>query len=111
MDYVKINNTVYDVLVTEITETFEIRYSANTGSTLATGARMVLDPIGTFYGHSVTFMRKKGHETEYDALYDLVSQPTYDGIPVEIVHGQTVLAYDAYVSTGERTLKRIDETR
>ena len=42
-------------------------------------------------------------------LFDYVSKPRYDGIPVEIVHNQKTISYDAYVSQGERTLKQIDE--
>lgn len=108
MDYVKIGGRAYDVLVTEISENFNILYSENTGRTMARGARMTLDPLGTFFGHKVTFQRKQGKEEEYDRLFDYVSQPRYDGIPVEIVHNQGVISYDAYISSGDRTLKRID---
>lgn len=108
MDYVKIGGRSYDVLVTELSENFNILYSENTGRTMAIGARMTLDPLGTFYGHKVTFHRKKGNEVEFDMLFDYVSRPRYDGVAVEIVHGQTTLKYDAYISNGERALKRID---
>jgi hypothetical protein len=108
MDYVKIGGRAYDVLVTEISENFNILYSENTGRTMAQGARMTLDPLGAFFGHKVTFQRKQGKEEEYDRLFDYISKPRYDGIAVEIVHNQTTLSYDAYVSSGERALKRID---
>ena len=108
MDIVKIGGKSYDVLVTELLESFNILYSENTGRTMSQGARMTLDPLGTFYGHKVTFERKRGKETEYDKLFTYVSQPRYDGIPVEIAHNQTTIAYDAYISQGERGLKRID---
>lgn len=108
MDYVKIGGKVWDVLVTEISENFSILYSENTGRTMAIGARMTLDPLGTFFGHKITFQRKQGKEIEYDRFFDYVSQPRFDGIPVDIVHNQTTLAYDAYISQGERALKRID---
>lgn len=108
MDYVKIGGKVWDVIVTEVTENFNILYSENTGRTMSVGARMTLDPLGCFIGHKIIFQRKQGYEIEYDRLFDYVSRPRYDGISVEIVHNQTTLAYDAYISQGERLLKRID---
>ena len=108
MDYVKIGGRTYDVLVTEIIESFNILYSENTGRTISPKAKMVLDPLGTFFGHKITFQRKQGKESEYDRLFDYVSIPRYDGIPVEVVHGQTTISYDAYISNGERALRRID---
>lgn len=107
MDYVKIGGKVFDVLVKEISENFNILYSDNTGRT--TSGAMTLDPIGTFIGHRITFSRKRGKEQEYDDLFDYILTPRYDGIRVEIVHGQTTLAYDAYISNGERPVKHIDE--
>ena len=109
MEHVKIGGIKYDVLVTAISENFNILYSENTGRTMSEGARMMLDPLGTFIGHKVTFKRKQGKEEEYDRLFDYVSKPRYDGIAVEIVHNQTTLSYDAYISSGERSVKRIDE--
>ena len=108
MEYVKIGGKVYDVLVTELSENFNILYSQNTGRTISAGARMTLDPLGTFIGHKITFRRERGREAEYDELFDYVSKPRYDGIPVELVHNQTTISYDAYISQGERALKRID---
>ena len=109
MDYVKIGGKSYDVLVTELSENFNILYSENTGRTMSIGAKMTLDPLGTFFGHKITFKRKNGKEAEFDALFDYVSKPRFDGINVEIVHGQSTISYSAYISQGERALKRIDE--
>ena len=109
MDWVKIGGKSYDVVVTAIEENFSILYSENTGRTMSKGARMTLDPLGTFYGHKITFKRKQGKEEVFDNLFNFVSKPRYDGIPVEIVHNQTTIAYDAYISAGTRNLKRIDE--
>ena len=110
MDYFKIDGRSYDVVVTAIEENFNILYSENTGRTMSTGARMVLDPLGTFFGHKVTVKRKQGYEAEFDALYDYVSRPRYDGVNVEIVHNQTAIKYDAYISNGSRQLQKISKS-
>ena len=70
---------------------------------------MNLDCLGTFYGHKVEIARRAGYETDFDELYDLVSLPTNDGIPVKMVHNQNSIDYEAYISSGERDVKRIDE--
>lgn len=108
MDYIKIDGKSYDVLITKVTESFDILNGENAGRTIAIGAPMTLDPLGTWYGHEITFQRKPGHEKEYDDLWDYVSQPRYNGIYVDLVHNQQTLAYLAYVSSGERELQRID---
>jgi hypothetical protein len=109
MDIIKIDGISYDVIVTELSENFNILYSENTGRVLETGATMVLDPLGTFIGHKIKFQRKHGQEKAYDYLYDYLMQPKSIGISVEIVHNQEKIIYDAYVSQGERALKKIDK--
>ena len=108
MTVCKIGGREYAVVITEIEENFNILYSSNTGRTLAEGAPMVLDPMGTFIGHKITVKRKAGHEEEFDELFDFLTQPRYDGISVELVHNQTSIAYDAYISNGTRKVKKID---
>lgn len=107
MNYFKIDGREYNVMVTAIEESFTILYSENTGRTLSQGARMVLDPLGTFFGHKVTIKRKNGFESDFDDLYNYISIPRYDGLSVEIVHNQTTIKYDAYISNGTRSLNKI----
>ena len=110
MEYVKIGGKVWDVLVTEITESFSILYSENTGRTMSQGAGMTLAPLGTFFNYKITFARKQGSEKQYDELFNFLAVPRYDGIEVNIVHNQALWnePFMAYVSQGERALKRID---
>lgn len=110
MDVFKIDGRSYDVLVTDLEEKFNILYSENTGRTMSTGARMVLDPLGTFFGHKITVKRKPGKERDFDELYDYISRPRYDGVSVEVLHNQTVLEYDAYVSNGKRSAIRVNNS-
>ena len=107
MDWVKIGGRSYDVIVTEIERNFSILYSDNTGRTLAPGAPLTLDPLGTFYGHKVTFKRKQGHEKQFDDLWEYLSVPRNSGIMVDIVYNQTTLNYEAYVSSGSQKLNHI----
>lgn len=106
MNYCVIGGKAYDVIVTAIEESFTILYSDNTGRTSGNGV-MVLDPIGTFFSHKVTFKRSKENVEEFDALYNYLTRPRYDGIDIEVVHSQTTIKYRCYVSQGTRELQRI----
>lgn len=108
MNYFKINGRSFDVVVTALSENFNILYSENTGRTLDPGAPMTIDPIGTFYGHEVTLQRRKGNEAEYDELFSIISKPRYDGLLVEIAHDQKTISYMAYISSGSRNVEKID---
>lgn len=106
MDICKIGEREYAVIVVSIKETFTKLYTENTGRTM--GGKMNLDCIGTFYGHNVVVQRKAGNEADFDELFDLVSLPTNEGIPVKMVHNQNSIEYEAYISNGERNVKKVD---
>lgn len=108
-NWFQINGKTYDVKVISIVESANILYSDKTGRTMSVGARMVLDPIGTFIGHNVTVMRDSSNLADYDRLYNELIKPRYDGMIVKIVHNQTTIEYDAYVSAAEREVERIDD--
>lgn len=110
MDICTIGSKEYAVIIEGISESFEKLYSSNTGRTLGEGAPMSLDCLGTFLMHTVTFRRKAGNESDYDELYQLAAMPSNVGIAVKIVHNQTALKYDAYISQGSRDLQRVDES-
>ena len=107
-NWFQINGKTYDVKVISIVESANILYSDKTGRTMSVGARMVLDPLGTFIGHNVTVMRDGSNLADYDRLYNELIKPRYDGMMVKVVHDQTTIEYEAYVSAAEREIERID---
>lgn len=114
MNWFKVNGVEYNVTVTALEENFTILYSDKTGRTIASGAPMTLDPLGTFFGHKVVIQKKQGYEQDFDELYLLLSKPIIveeeeDALLFEVAHCQTTITYRGYVSNGARTVKRIDE--
>ena len=109
MEYVVIDGVSYDVIVKSVVEKFDIMHSDNAGRTTGVGLKMSLDPLGTFIGHKVTFARKNGQETVYDNLFNKLLAPRFEGLSISVPHDQGVISYDAYVSTGERAVQRIDK--
>lgn len=108
-DWLQIGGKTYDVSVLSIKESANILYSQNTGRTMSIGARMTLDPLGTFIGHRITVKRKPENIKEYDRLFNDVIKPRYDGIRIKAVHDQTTIEYDAYISAAEREVQKIDD--
>lgn len=108
-DWFEIDGRSFNVTVTEITETGTVLYSDNTGRTIAQGAPMTLDPLGTFYNYKVTVKRKGENLDEYDSLFTFVTQPRYKGYTIKIVHNQRTWQFEGYISTAERQVSKIDD--
>lgn len=110
-NWLEIDGIIFNVTVTSIKESATILYSDNTGRTLSQGARMTLDPLGTFFNHSITVKRKGDNLDDYDQLYDYITKPRVSGIHVKAVHDQTTIEYDAYISSAEREVQKIDDNK
>lgn len=104
-----IDRVPWNVTVVSISETANILYSENTGRTMSEGARMTLDPLGTFIGHKVVVKRKGDDFNSFDKLFEYLCLPRFDGMHVKIVDGQSTIEYDAYISTVTREVERIDD--
>lgn len=108
-NWLEIDGQVFDVIVTEIAESATILYSSNTGRTISKGARMTLDPLGTFFNHKIKVRRNKENVWAYDMLFNYITRPRYGGMHVKAVHNQTTIEYDAYISSAERQIQKIDD--
>jgi hypothetical protein len=109
MNWLKIDGKKWDIKVLGISENFNILYAEGTGRTLAEGSPMVQIPLGTFYGHKITVAPNKANLAEFDRLFNYIAIPRSEGMDVEAVHDQKTMKYKAYVSSGERKVKRIKE--
>lgn len=106
-DFVRIDGRIWRVKVLDLKQSYERVDTENAGHTIAPGAPMELDPLGTFYPYNVTFGREGNMFDEYDELFMFLSFPHRVGFNVEIVHNQSMLAYKAYSGKGMRELGHI----
>lgn len=107
--WLEIDGINFNVTVTEITESASVLYSDNTGRTLARGAPMTLDPLGTFFNYNVTVKRNGDNLDDYDKLFEYVTKPRYNGFNIKAVHNQTTIEFEGYISAAERTISKIDD--
>lgn len=108
MNYLKINDTAFDVTVaiSAIEENFNVLDGANAGRVMA--GRMVRDVIGTYIGHKVTFFNAKSQE-DFDALWDyLIAHSVDDSVMLEAADGQSSISYEAYYTSGTRKIRSVE---
>lgn len=108
-DWFDIDEQHFNVHVMSIKEKGSILYSDNTGRTMAPGAPMSLDPLGTFHNYSIVVKRNGDYLDDYDRLKDYVLKPRYNGFKVKVPFNQSTITFDAYASATERETKHIDE--
>jgi hypothetical protein len=68
---------------------------------------MVLDTIGTFYNYTLTFLRSGNNVTAYDALYEVLTDPTNREHTIIVPYGQGTITYKAYVATIRDQLMKV----
>lgn len=105
MNYCKINGQSFDVTVaiSDIEETFNVLDGSNAGRVMS--GRMIRDVIGTYIGHKITFFNGKSN-ADFDALWNyLISHSVDDYVNLEAADGQTSLSYQAYYTSGTRSLR------
>lgn len=108
-DWLDIDGQRFNVSVMSIKESGTILYSDNTGRTMAVGAPMTLDPLGTFYNYTITVKRNGDDVDDYDRLYDYVMKPRYNGMTITAPHNQGTQTFEAYISAAEREINHIDD--
>lgn len=108
MNYCRVNGIDFDVTVaiSNITESFNVLDGPNAGRVMT--GRMVRDILGSYIGHNVTFMNVKNNRA-FDDLWDyLVQHSVDDSVMVEMVDSNKSISYEAYYTSGSRTIRQID---
>lgn len=110
-NWIDIDGQRFNCTVTSIKQSGTILYSDNTGRTMALGAPMTLDPLGTFYNYTITIKRNGDDVRDYDRLYDYIMKPRFSGMTIKAPHNQGTITFEAYISAAEREIQRINETK
>jgi len=104
-----IDGTAYDVdivIMPSFAESFEILSGKNSGRTQDGG--MYIEQIGTYYNQSFTLKCRVSSRVElYDELYYTLSSPNNEHT-VTMPHNQSWITFQAYISSGQRALERVE---
>lgn len=103
----KIDGVSYDVLVTAISETYNVVEGANSGVSLYR-QREIRDLQGVKIGHSISFASDNDPEA-FDALTSHLFGSVRPYVVLEVVHNQTTISYEAAYNTGTRRVAHIDD--
>ena len=103
----KIDGVSYDVLITAISESFNIVEGSNSGVALYR-QREIRDLLGVKIGHTITFAPDNDPEA-FDALTSYLFDSVRPYVELEVVHNQATIAYQAAYSTGTRRVRHIDD--
>ena len=79
---------------------FEILEGKNSGVSLS--HKTIRDIGGTKYNYSMQIKAQKGHQEDFDALFDVISAPV-ESHRVIMPYGQTTLEFDAAIRSGSVT--------
>ena len=94
-DVFSVDGKYYDVLIGNIKRSARIEEGDESG-TLLNGS-YDRDLIGTYYDYDVEFGVNKLNPSDYDELYECLTEPT-DYHIITLPYGQSTLTFKAYIS-------------
>lgn len=100
--FFKLDGVYYDLWVTELIRGFTVQDSSEAGRTIS--GEMVRDIIGTFYYYTMTLDATNCAPEDYSKFYNIITAPR-DSHVVEFPFNDEILTFNAYISTGEDSLK------
>lgn len=105
-----LDGVAYNMRVPEggIRRSFQV-YDKNTAGRTISGL-MKRAILGTYYNYEIQIETNRASLAEYDRFYEAISDPDKDSHALVVPYGQDVLTFDAYVTSGDDTLRRMDST-
>lgn len=88
--------------VTELKRNFAVTDTDNSGRVQS--YRMHRDIIGTFYNYTLSVDPDDSNPADYDTFYEIISSPQ-EYHTLVFPYGQETLEFEAYVTSGEDSLK------
>lgn len=104
---VKIDGVAYDLLVLDITRSFSVLDTDNTGRVIAKG-RMHREIVGTFYNYTIRVSDRAHNRADYNAFFEAISAPVESHI-IELPYAQRQYTFRGYVTTGSDNIRFVDE--
>jgi len=105
MKIIEVDGKKYEVYDTKITRGFQILDGDNVGRLM--NGSMERDVIGTYYNY--TWELSPCDYEEYDELYEILSAPV-DSHIITVPYGRnSTKTYEAYVTSGQDELVRVDD--
>lgn len=93
------------VNVTKLERGFSVTDTENSGR--LQNYKMHRDVAGTFYNYTLEIEPDANYRADYDTFYDIISAPVPSHRMV-FPHNQETLEFEAYVTQGKDSLKRIN---
>lgn len=93
--------------ITSMERSFSVLDGSNSGRSVS--GEMIRDVIGTYYNYKMELLFVGDDPAEYDALYERISAPV-DSHKLVVPYAQNILSFDAYITSGKDTVRRIDKS-
>jgi hypothetical protein len=102
------NRTFPNLIVKSLKRSFQILDGPLTGRNLR--GEMLRDIIGTYFNYDLDLECTKLSVKDYDDLYEIICSPNVDSHSIIVPYAQKELTFNAYISSGDDTLKIRTET-
>jgi hypothetical protein len=103
---ITVDGVGYDILVPKNDIQRSAVISDGDNASTAKSGLDLHDTIGTYYNYTYTFIRAGDNVADYDALYEMLTDPAVRDHTIVVPYGQSTITFMASVSEINDTLKK-----